>query len=62
MMSTSSFRGFVADQELAAVRRGHERGLVTDEELSQRLGEVERLLSLGAARPANRPRDLSAAR
>lgn len=55
-------RSFVASEELAAVRRGHERGLITDEELSQRLGEVERLQSLVTSRSAGRRLDFSAAR
>ena len=32
------------DLELAAVWRGHERGVVTDHEVYQRLDELERLL------------------
>jgi hypothetical protein len=62
MMNTNSIRPFVANEELAAVRRGHECGLVTDEELSQRLGELDRLLWVGAPRSAYRQSDLSVAR
>ncbi|HEX9342271.1 MAG TPA: hypothetical protein VF995_01470 [Actinomycetota bacterium] len=62
MMNTNSIRSFVADEELAAVRRGHERGLVTDEELTQRLGEVERILWIGSPRSPYRQSDLSVAR
>ena len=32
------------DNELAALRQGHARGMVTDEEASQRMEELERLL------------------
>jgi len=62
MMNTNSIRPFVADEELAAVRRGHERGLVTDDELAQRLGEVERLLWVSVPRSPYRHSDLSVAR
>jgi hypothetical protein len=32
------------DNELAALRQGHARGMVTDEEAHQRMEEMERLL------------------
>jgi hypothetical protein len=32
------------ENELAALRQGHARGMVTDEETSQRMEELERLL------------------
>jgi hypothetical protein len=32
------------ENELAALRQGHARGMVTDEEASQRMEELERLL------------------
>ena len=32
------------DNELAALRQGHARGMVTDEEARQRMEELERLL------------------
>jgi hypothetical protein len=32
------------DNELAALRQGHARGMVTDEEAHQRMEELERLL------------------
>jgi hypothetical protein len=32
------------DDELAALRQGHARGMVTDEEARQRMEELERLL------------------
>ncbi len=58
-MNTNDIQPFTVGEELAAIQRGHERGLVTDEELSQRLSELE-LLLLGA--PQYRQNNLSVSR
>jgi hypothetical protein len=44
MPEASNRRGAFVELEAAAVWRGRERGVVTDEEAHQRLGELERLV------------------